>query len=189
MSGPVVAIGFILLIPSILGIAFSALTLLGFNAVLTGVESGTNASESIGRPVQSDFDASFRKSCAMSFRQKSQEAGYYPPQQTVEGFCECSLASFKETGSMTIASNTCADKLIDGTLEPLSPNVDAFYSSDTPRRASDAPTANLGVRVFGSGFIIAIGIASFVGGLLGWLLVMRKRVLQCDVCGAVVNAS
>lgn len=189
MSGPVVAIGFILLVPSILGVAFSALTLLGFNSVLTGVESGTNASESIGRPVQSDFDASFRKSCAMSLRQKSQEAGYYPSQQTVEGVCECSLASFKETGSMTIASNTCADKLTDGTLEPLSPNVDAFYSSDTPRRASVAPIASLGARVIGSGFLIAIGIASFVGGLLGWLLVMRKRVLQCDVCGAVVNAS
>jgi hypothetical protein len=28
-----------------------------------------------------------------------------------------------------------------------------------------------------------------VSGLLGWLLVMRKSVLQCDVCGAVVNAS
>jgi hypothetical protein len=25
--------------------------------------------------------------------------------------------------------------------------------------------------------------------LLGWLLVMKKRVLQCDLCGAVVNAS
>lgn len=32
-------------------------------------------------------------------------------------------------------------------------------------------------------------VAFFVGGLLGWLLVMRKRVLQCSVCGAVVNAS
>ncbi len=189
MSGPVVAIGFILLVPSILGVAFSALTLLGFNAVLTGVESGTNASESIGRPVQSDDDASYRNSCVASLRQKTQEAGYYISQQVTEQYCECTLSKFKETGSMTIASNTCADQLTEGTLEPLSPNVDAFYSNDTPRRASVAPTANLGVRVFGSGFIIAIGIASFVGGLLGWLLVMRKRVLQCDVCGAVVNAS
>ena len=40
-----------------------------------------------------------------------------------------------------------------------------------------------------AGIVIAIGIACFVGGLLGWLLVMKKRVLQCPVCGAVVNAS
>jgi hypothetical protein len=189
MSSPVVAIGFILLIPSIFGIAFSALTLLGFNAVLTGVESGNSASESVSRPFQTEFDASFRKSCATSIRQKTQEAGYYVSQQTVEGACECSLSEFKETGSMTNAYNTCAQKLTDGTLEQPSTDVDAFYSSDTPRRASVAPVANFGVRVFGSGFIIAIGIASFVGGLLGWLLVMRKRVLQCNVCGAVVNAS
>jgi hypothetical protein len=189
MSGPVVAIGFILLVPSVIGVTFSALTLLGFNAVLTGVESGTNASESISRPYQSDFDAGFRKSCAATARRNSQAMGTYASQGLVEQFCECSMASFKETGSTTIAAQTCVEKMNYGTLEPLSPNVDAFYSSDTPRRASVAPIANLGVRVFGSGFIIAVGIASFVGGLLGWLLVMRKRVLQCDVCGAVVNAS
>jgi drug/metabolite transporter (DMT)-like permease len=39
------------------------------------------------------------------------------------------------------------------------------------------------------GIVIAIGIACFVGGLLGWLLVMRKRVLKCSLCGAVINAS
>jgi hypothetical protein len=38
-------------------------------------------------------------------------------------------------------------------------------------------------------WITLLGIASFVGGLLGWLLVMKKRVLQCSVCGAVINAS
>jgi hypothetical protein len=188
MSSPVVAIGFILLIPSILGVAFSALTLLGFNAGLTGVESGTNASEPI-RPFQSDFDASFRKSCAARVRQNSQEMGAYTPQHTAEQICECSLSAFKETGSATLASQTCAQEIAEGTLEPLSPNVDAFYSSDTPRRASVEPIASLGVRGLGSALIIAIGIASFVGGLLGWLLVMRKRVLQCDICGAVVNAS
>jgi len=40
-----------------------------------------------------------------------------------------------------------------------------------------------------AGIVIAIGIACFVGGLLGWLLVMKKRVLQCSVCGAVISAS
>jgi hypothetical protein len=46
-----------------------------------------------------------------------------------------------------------------------------------------------GHEVFSGGFIAAFGVASFVGGLLGWLLVMKKRVIQCSNCGAVVNAS
>lgn len=32
-------------------------------------------------------------------------------------------------------------------------------------------------------------VMSFVGGLLGWLLVMKKRLLQCSHCGATVAAS
>ena len=43
--------------------------------------------------------------------------------------------------------------------------------------------------ILGSGFAIFLGVTSFVGGLLGWLLVMRKRVLKCSACGAVVSAS
>jgi hypothetical protein len=34
-----------------------------------------------------------------------------------------------------------------------------------------------------------VAVPAFIGGLLGWLLVMKKRVLQCSVCGATVNAS
>jgi hypothetical protein len=32
-------------------------------------------------------------------------------------------------------------------------------------------------------------VGSFVGGLLGWILIMKKTVLQCTNCQAVVNAS
>jgi hypothetical protein len=39
------------------------------------------------------------------------------------------------------------------------------------------------------GSAIVLGVGSLVGGLFGWLLVMKKWVLQCDNCGAVVNAS
>lgn len=40
----------------------------------------------------------------------------------------------------------------------------------------------------GSVAFIYLGICSFVFGLLGWLLIMKKDVLQCGYCGAVVNA-
>jgi hypothetical protein len=46
-----------------------------------------------------------------------------------------------------------------------------------------------GVRDVGSGLAIFFAILCFVGGLFGWILVMRKRVLQCSWCGAVISAS
>jgi hypothetical protein len=39
------------------------------------------------------------------------------------------------------------------------------------------------------GIIIFIALSFLVIGLLGWLLVMKKQVLQCNLCGAVVNAT
>jgi hypothetical protein len=56
-------------------------------------------------------------------------------------------------------------------------------SSAASRSGSDTAAGLAG------GFIIVIGVAFIVSGLLGWLLVMKKQVLQCNVCGAVVNAS
>ncbi len=41
----------------------------------------------------------------------------------------------------------------------------------------------------GGTFSVMIIVGSFIGGLLGWLLIMRKTVLQCTRCGAVVAAS
>jgi hypothetical protein len=41
----------------------------------------------------------------------------------------------------------------------------------------------------GGALSIFLMIASFCGGLLGWILTMKKKVLQCVACEAVVNAS
>jgi len=38
----------------------------------------------------------------------------------------------------------------------------------------------------GMGFMLLV--FSFCGGLLGWILTMKKRVLQCTNCGAVIAA-
>jgi len=38
------------------------------------------------------------------------------------------------------------------------------------------------------GASVCFGVSAFVGGLVGWLLVMKK-ILQCNCCGAVVAAS
>jgi len=41
----------------------------------------------------------------------------------------------------------------------------------------------------GMGFIIAliIGIPSLVLGLLGYLLIMKKKVYQCENCNSIIN--
>jgi hypothetical protein len=43
--------------------------------------------------------------------------------------------------------------------------------------------------VIAGGFSLFIIITSFIGGRLGWLLVMKKTVLRCPHCQAVVAAS
>ena len=32
-----------------------------------------------------------------------------------------------------------------------------------------------------------LGVAAFVSGVIGWLLIMKKQILVCNVCSAVVE--
>jgi len=56
----------------------------------------------------------------------------------------------------------------------------------TPSEYSDQTGAFLAVAG-ATGFMFIL--APLLLGLLGWLLVMKKSVLQCNACGAVVPAS
>jgi hypothetical protein len=172
MSVPVVAIGFILLIPSFIGMIFCGIVFVSLSV------------SSSNQPHQSTQDATFRKNCKEAFTQVSSELpGVSAPQ-----YCECVLSTYKKTDSLEGADRTCAQEGLNGTLKPPNHDIDAFYGSDTSRPRSDNTETNL-ARVFGGFSALTVGIIFFVSGLLGWLLVMKKRVLQCDVCGAVVNAS
>lgn len=177
MSGPVVAIGFILLIPSVIGIVTSATLLIGVNTVSLPQQ-----------PYQSAEDAKFRKACKDAFVGRQAQLAVFSKVTALQ-FCECTLSTYKATGSVDVrgASQRCAEQGLSGTLKEPDQSVDAFYEDASSQSA--VKTGTDVARFIGSGFAIALGIASFVGGLLGWLLVMRKRVLQCSVCGAVVSAS
>ena len=50
-------------------------------------------------------------------------------------------------------------------------------------------TAAGAATVIGGGIGIFLAVIFFIGGLLGWLLVMKKKVLYCTNCSAVVPAS
>ena len=195
MSGPAVVIGFVLLIPSVLGIISSALMLIGANVfafTYSGNETGSTASES-SQSFQSAFDVNFRRSCATNFKRSYVQASGVPaPQPLVEQYCECTLSNVKEIGSEEVAAQTCIQRVKDGNLDTPSENIDALYSggiSHEKRPRAELNPLRAVFSLFGSSLAIGLGITSFVGGLLGWLLVMKKRVLQCNVCGAVVNAS
>ena len=60
----------------------------------------------------------------------------------------------------------------------------ASRSASLTLAASEAGTT-IGVDI-AAGFSIFVVVASLVGGLLGWLLIMKKSVLQCDNCGGTV---
>lgn len=183
LSGPAVAIGYILLIPSIIGMIFCAILFISINS-----RDGDKPRAGPSEPWQSASDANFRNICGERVKMKFLSAGISEPRPTVEKWCECQLTTSKETGSLADAAQTCNQQMNDGTLKTPSQEVDVFYPDDIPGERRNSEGYDL-VRGIGSTFTLTLGIAFFVGGLLGWLLVMKKLVLQCNVCGAVVNAS
>jgi hypothetical protein len=245
MSGPVVAIGFIILIPSILGIVFGGIMLIGVNNIasqarhqpiqsasnheipaLEGKYSnyitdpsmsdlmprslkGANRADFVERldvvgPIVFDGQYYFGEGCK-AHECTSNEAAWVIDKMTSRGTAVI-MKDFPDAGGVSFHEEF---EIYGATLGNLPPplqtwanqkgmtetNATVVGSTDTVSQASDtvsqAPddVATGVAQVIDSGFAIAIGIGSFVGGLLGWLLVMRKRVLKCNFCGAVVNAS
>jgi hypothetical protein len=78
--------------------------------------------------------------------------------------------------------------LIPSILGILFSAIMLFTAASSPHAANNVALADTATGIAG-GVAIFFGIASFVGGLIGWLLVMKKQVLECNTCKAVVNAS
>jgi hypothetical protein len=86
------------------------------------------------------------------------------------------------------------DKVIAGT--PVTDTEKNALTSDQQQSLADATTSinasrvGAGIGMAAGGTVsIAIIVVSFIGGLLGWLLVMKKKVLQCPACSTVIAAS
>jgi hypothetical protein len=173
MSGPAVAIGFILLIPSVVGMLAAACSLLGFIAV-TGISHST--------PTGPDVE--FRRTCI-----NTPESDTTVPITQRVRYCECTLTEYRATNSPIKADFECSQRLQDNTLENVDERTQHLYASLLGVQASPPKGIITIFGLLGSAVAIHVGVASFVGGLLGWLLVMKKRVLQCSACGATVSAS
>jgi hypothetical protein len=145
MSGPVVVIGFILLIPSVLGMLFGILML-----VLTAATT-SQISPTIEKEVRSQLVA-------------------------------------QRVPEPVIVKVVASKPVDDSELQTLtSQQVSAVHQAEISASGGKLG-AGAGAALVG-GFSIFVIVASFVEGVFGWLLIMRKRVLQCSRCGAVVPAS
>jgi hypothetical protein len=145
MSRPVVVIGFILLIPSVLGMLYGILMLFATGAS----DSQTYAARE--RDIRARLVA-----------------------QDVPEPIIAKVVASKPVGSA---------ELVSLTSQQQSAVHDAELSALDRKIGAGAAT------IIAGGFSMFVIVVSFVGGLLGWLLIMRKRVLQCDRCGAIVPAS
>jgi hypothetical protein len=143
MSGPVVVIGFILLIPSVLGMLVGILTLVGVGMNIPSMNPETRT---------------------------GLEAQQVP-----------------ESVITQIASS---NKPIDeAQLAALTPQQRTAVRDAQSVVSAGKAKAGPGALVVAGGLCLFVIVMSFVGGLFGWILIMRKRVLQCTRCGAVVPAS
>ena len=162
MSSPVVAIGYILLIPSAIGMLLS----LGFILLSwfssAAVVSSTNAAVSVHHlPPAVVANLQIEK---------------IPPEMIND------LQAGKDIDASKEAALSASQR-------------EAIQSAQTEMKAAEE-IGKAGARsaagcLGGCGSILGIiGIVfSFVGGLLGWILIMKKTVLKCGSCGAVVAAS
>jgi len=219
MSKPVVVIGFILLVPSVLGMMLSALLLFGVLLVPGANDSTSPHMQAQEMSAVKEFivihtaEVQYYSNFGR-FAASMQELG--PSVSGADGplganLIERRLASGEKGGYRFTLTATPIGYTISAMPEQYGITGRKTYFSDQrmgiyqhkghePASANDPLLENTtkhdddaavpGIAAFlGGGLAIALGIASFVGGLIGWLLVMKRQVLQCSVCSAVVNAS
>ena len=145
MSTPVVLIGYIFLVPSILGMLLGILLMVGMGKASADVSSQS------GQQIASELQSK------------------NIPDQIVNAVKEGKSESDMDLSALS------------------SDQKNEVHAAIMNRQA-----ANIGAGAAGvvGGFVaFGIIIMSFVGGLLGWLLVMKKKVLKCLSCESIIAAS
>ena len=153
LSGPAVVIGYILLIPSILGILVCIVV--GLLSIGGGAAAGAASVDIAKRNARTRLEAIGVPASAVS--------------ATVDGR---PLEEAEESGLTSRQRQAITE------------------ARQTIAHASSGGAAAGGLlAIVGSGTSLCAAIGFFVNGLLGWLLTMKKTVLQCTACGTTVAAS
>jgi len=61
----------------------------------------------------------------------------------------------------------------------------AVVGTSAEMAETDAVAAGVGAMAVGT--CIIFGISSLVGGLIGWILIMKKKVFKCIKCGHIID--
>ena len=157
MSIPVVVIGFILLIPSLIGVA------VGLFALISSITPNENQ-----EPMKQ-----IRDRAASGLRHNG------VPEATINAVLDAASEGRNED----------VTRLMDDNEMPEADRSWIYDAQDKIRSAGLTQSPPSPPSPLSAAFSIGLIVGSFVGGIFGWLLVMKKRVLQCSVCGAVINAS
>jgi len=162
MSSPVVIIGYILLLPTVIG-TIGGLCIIVMGAA-TGTAAGVAGASSEG--TSSEVDSTVREAL--------EEAKI--PISIIEKVVDQKPITKAERGSLT------KDQV--ETVDVAETAIKVGEAADTI-----ATAGVIGASGFAVGFGIFLIVLSFVNGLVGWLLIMKKDVLLCNQCGATVDAA
>jgi hypothetical protein len=144
-SGPVTAIGYIFLIPSVLGMLCGVMMLFG--------------------------------TCSAAGKGSDQtQQSYETAIESIHGLTANQVAQLK--GALTEPNVEQLER--SGFLPQAAAEAKAAWDMRTAGQAG----TGIGVGLAG-GFSIFLIVSSFVGGLLGWLLTMKRKVLICGFCRGV----
>lgn len=173
MSGPAVLIGYLILIPSILGILGG-----GGCTLLMGGAGAAAMNESSARHAEnrSKSEREFAESEMVEANVPDAMIARVLAGETIESDERATLG-FRTS----MAVETAAARLATPDRNEYLDDLELISSAEG---AGVALGAGMGMT---AGVIVMIG--SLMSGLLGFLLVMKKRVLQCRSCDAVVAAS
>ena len=145
MSMPVVVIGYLLLIPCVIGMLIGIMGLFGTGAAVSEVSDQMNQDS------------------------KAKLEAAQIPTAVIESIEEDATVDASDTANLS------------------QEQLEVVEQAKLDRGAQIIGTG-LGAAAAGGVSIVAI-IFSFIGGLIGWLLIMKKKVLQCNSCSAIVSAS
>jgi general secretion pathway protein G len=215
MSGPVVIIGYILLVPSIIGIIVSVGMFFAgiYMASKVGVDSSINQSKI--RAAKSEMST-----LCTALELFRMDVGRYPTEpeglralvQVPAGVTNWGgpylkparissdpwdmpykyqlLTNGQGQNDVLIVSYGPNQRPGPGNITSKEQNPTQLPGVDDTEIAIKAhEMAGSAAAIGGTAGALCFGIASFVSGLLGWLLVMKKKILQCNYCKAVVAAS
>lgn len=73
-----------------------------------------------------------------------------------------------------------------GLFSTCAASHEAMRTADMAHSSAAAAGVAIGATISG-GIFLVLGAGAFVGGLVGWLLLLTRKVYRCTVCGHIID--